>query len=196
MLLIQRACICGLLGAVGAGCGDDTAQGMTDTAGTSTTTDTSTGDAPEAPSWLLGSWSSESPGFDFNTCNNEHLQFHADGRALQGGVICDAKAPSFDKEFTWELTGTDTVIVHLPDGEYAEAWQVTRGKDPLTAETDCAYLEVVDVIAGLVDENTRRGYIRGEVCFETLPMCDDGIGNCDAYRSMWCEAAPPACESS
>ncbi|WAS92320.1 hypothetical protein [Nannocystis punicea] len=78
----------------------------------------------------------------------------------------------------------------------AGAVHITRGKHPVTAEVDCAYLEVVDVIAGLVDENTRRVYTRGEVCFETSPMCDEGVDNCGAYRSVWCDGPPPECEPS
>ncbi|MDC0670914.1 hypothetical protein [Nannocystis radixulma] len=180
---------------VSASCGDDSAQQGTDTAGTSTTADTTGAEPPELPAWLFGSWSEHRVGFDFNVCAMEHLQFHADGRALQGAVTCETMVPVFDKEFTWEAAGDDMVIVHLPDSEYAEAWQIRMGTDFLTSERDCGLLEVVDIIAGVVNEKTRRDYVRGEVCFETVPA-EEGVGNWDPYRSVWCEGPPAACEPS
>ncbi|MCY1055289.1 hypothetical protein [Nannocystis sp. SCPEA4] len=182
-----------LVVAVSASCGDDTAQQGTDTAGTSTTADTTGAEPPQLPSWLFGSWSAEFVGFDFNVCAMEHLQFHADGRALQGAVTCETMVPVFDKEFTWEAAGDDMVIVQLPDSEYEEAWQVRMGTDPRTSEKDCDVLEVVLVVAGVPGD--KRHYVRGEVCFETVPA-EEGVGNWDPYRSVWCDGPPLACESS
>jgi len=151
---------------------------------------------PELSTWMLGTWSTRAVGYVTNECGISQLKFQEDGTVLKGGASCGAR-PSFPTELTWERDGEDALIVTLPEDDYFDGHRITLGSHPLTLETDCKSLAIVDILNGKIEEATLRWYVRGSVCMNVLSgPCPEGQGSCEGYATVWCDEPPPPCEQA
>jgi len=145
-------------------------------------------EAKDANDWMLGVFSNVVVGdMSLNLSGVTHYEFKDDGRLLIGGVSeCGKNIKSDDDEYRWEQTGSDTILVELPEsGSGIDAWQI-RTLD------DCNAVIIEELREGTVID----GYslTRGAVCLsDDLPPCEQGT-SCESCKSVWCDEAPPECE--
>ncbi len=145
---------------------------------------------------MLGTWSSESVGFESNGCAITHIIFEKDGKAFRGSPRCGAGFTYTGEltELTWERDGDDAVILHFPEGEDpSDAWRLSVGEHPITGRPECNALRLEEIRDG-VHYGGQLLYSRGAVCTEDLGPCPEGQGSCESYRTVWCDEQPEKCE--
>jgi len=188
MQLIQPRFLSALLLLAAAACGADVA--MTSEA------ESDTKEQPE-PTWMLGVWSNESPGWTRNICDVSHLKIEEEGKVFKGyagGDNC-LDGPMYPTKLTWEHDGQDAIIVHLPEGGYYDGWRITLAMDDDTGLVRCDKLDVYNILNGVPEEKTRIWYIRGAVCFKNaVPL--EGTDHYDPWETTWCDGPPPPCEGA
>ncbi|MBZ5714662.1 hypothetical protein [Nannocystis pusilla] len=149
---------------------------------------------PEVGTWMLGVWSDEAVNIDTNDCSVTHLKIDADGKAYRGGFRCGSTAPTYDEAYVWEPDGEDAIVMRAEDDANASAWRIPLGTNMLTQRQECDLLVTVPIVDGELSDNPRVTYVRGAVCTRAYTSCPGGAGNCDAYKTVWCEEPPPPCE--
>jgi hypothetical protein len=140
--------------------------------------------------WMLGTWSSTIPGISGYNCGVTHLEFLADGTLREGGIGCVSVRMPVEldtQEYQWERHDDDEIEVDRGP-QYEDRWRIVPGDD-------CSYMSLQRMHDGQPLGEPSQIY-RGAVCVDVIPMCPEGQGECEIYRTVWCGEAPLPCEES
>lgn len=135
---------------------------------------------------MLGIYSNLGAGLNGTNTSVTHYEIRADGSFVVGGSRrcgMEVRAP---EEHRWKRAGEGAIEVEFIGGELdGRHWRISPGDD-------CHGIRIQPEFLTQPEHDYQIG--RGEVCMRPEPCPPESVECfCQTY---WCDAPPPACESS